>query len=293
MKDRGYPYGLFVGMSLVLHLAVAAHEVAVIRKVHRNRVVPETIHVTHRVEHPADVFVQVLDHGVVCGQPRSQIGLAAEIRAGLQGRGIEAHVVIRCFEGPVGRLYAQDEKERPVPVVVLEVRDGHVGQRVGLVTRQARGVHVAFPIVESLERRVVHLESVPVLETAPVDFRRARRRFQVIVSRVAPHLRRDLVAHRPAVPLAEIGGMVAGFPKQGCRTRRRRLVHVVKSLHRPGVGVAARENGAPRRRAHGTVGPGVRETHAPPRPCGPCWGSAGWDPPRGPWPGPRDSSDRM
>ena len=162
----------------------------------------------------------------------------------------------------MGRLHAEDEKERPVPAVVPQVRDGHVGQRVGLVARHARGVHVAVPVVESLERRVVHLESVPVLETAPVKFRCARRGFEVIVARISPHLRGDLVAHRPAVPLSEIGGMVAGFAKQGRRARRRRLVHVVEPLHRSGMGMAARENGAPRRCAYGTVGPGAHETCA-------------------------------
>ena len=224
---------------------VTAHVVPVIAEIHRQHVL-EPSHPSHALHEPADVPVEVLDHGVVGGQMRAHLRRVGEVRPHLQRAGIEALPLVRNDQRKVGRRHRQHEKQRLVEIVAAQVLHRPVGEGVGLVAIQRRRIGVVELVDRAVEVAVQALEPVPVLEAcAEVLGRAVARPSLVAPRRILGHRRRHLVAHDAAMPFAEVGGAVAELAQQRGRARRRGLEDVEEPRHRSGVRVTAGEDRPP------------------------------------------------
>ena len=98
------PHRLLVGMLLGVEHTVAAHVVAVVGKVDRQRVL-ETRRAPHTFEKTADVGVEILDHRVVRGQVFPHLGRFMEIGPHFESVGVEAFPLLGYDEGKVWWCY--------------------------------------------------------------------------------------------------------------------------------------------------------------------------------------------
>ncbi len=246
--DERHPDRLLPGRGLE-ELPVRPVQVAVVREEDDVRVVGQPRLVERDAEAP-EVPVEVLDLRVVAGQfaPRPLHDARHVRHVGAQvdpsGR-VPRHPFGGRDVGVVRRLHREDREEGlppargALPPALAQVGDGEVGQRVGLVAGQA--------IVERPLPRATVDPRIPLAVVVLVAGPRVE---------VATPLRRHDVHGAPPVtlvpavevPLAEVGGLVAGpfedggdgrlAGRQGIFVARHALMRVAAGQQRAAVGGA-------------------------------------------------------
>ena len=215
VENGGNAHRFFVGVLLGVEDAVRAHVVAVVGEIDLQGVFEARLVLQAFVE-AADIPVEVFDHGVVGRQVLAHFGRVVEVVADGQGVGVEALPLFGCDKGKVRRCHREHQEERLGAVVVADIVNGPVGEHVGLVAIQRRRVAVVEFVDRAIKVAVEVFEAVPVLEAGAVELGRAvaRATFEH-TGLVFGHRRGDLVADDAAVPLAEIGGAIAGLAQLG------------------------------------------------------------------------------
>jgi len=186
-----------------------------------------------------------------------------EVLADLERRGVVAQPFVRHNEREMRRSDAEDEEERLVAIVGLEITENLVGENVSLEALEPVGLQGAVAVDGDFEVAVEAFEGAPILEAGAVAFRGALTGATDGAGRRLADRGRDLVAHDAAVPLAEVGGAVAGSSQFGGQAGRGSFVDVEEAGDGAGVRVATREDRAPRGRADGAVGVSATEAYAP------------------------------
>ena len=264
VENGGNAHRFFVGVLLGVEDAVRAHVVAVVGEIDLQGVFEARLVLQAFVE-AADIPVEVFDHGVVGRQVLAHFGRVVEVVADGQGVGVEALPLFGCDKGKVRRCHREHQEERLGAVVVADIVNGPVGEHVGLVAIQRRRVAVVEFVDRAIKVAVEVFEAVPVLEAGAVELGQVRLRENPPSNTPVWSSATDggyLVADDAAVPLAEIGGAIAGLAQLGGGAGGGGFEYVEEAGDRAGVGVAATEDGAARGGADGAVGVGAGKAGA-------------------------------